>query len=157
MSRSEARLSELGLVVPEPPPAIANYVGAVVVGNLVFVSGHGPWRGDSFAYLGKVGLDLGLEAAREAASLVMLNCLASLKLAIGDLDRVRRVVKLLGFVNSAPDFVQQPEVIDAASDLLTSVFGEKGRHSRSAICVAVLPLGISVEIEMIVEVYPSPS
>jgi len=151
MSDAERRLSELGLTLPQPPPPIANYVGAVTAGNLVFVSGHGPWRDGSFQYLGKLGEELDLDDGREAAKLVMLNCLASLKSEIGDLDRVHRIVKVLGLVNSEAHFSRQPEVIDAASDLLTAIFGDRGLHSRSAIGVAALPRGISVEIEMVVE------
>lgn len=151
MSDAERRLSELGLTLPQPPPPIANYVGAVTAGNLVFVSGHGPWRDGSFQYLGKLGEELDLDDGREAARLVMLNCLASLKSEIGDLDRVHRIVKVLGLVNSEAHFSRQPEVIDAASDLLTAIFGNRGLHSRSAIGVAALPRGISVEIEMVVE------
>jgi enamine deaminase RidA (YjgF/YER057c/UK114 family) len=153
MPRVEERLQQHGHVVPDPGPPAFNYVGAVQTGNVVFVAGHGPRREDGkYIYRGKVGQDLDVETARKAAELVMLNCLGSLKQAIGNLDRVTRVVKLLGMVNSAPDFVEQPRVVDAASDLLVLAFGDAGRHARSAVGMASLPLGISVEIEMIVEV-----
>jgi enamine deaminase RidA (YjgF/YER057c/UK114 family) len=152
MSRAEERLAEQGLRLPEPPTAVANYVGAVRTGNLVFVSGHGPVRDGRFVYTGKVGQDLDVEAGYQAAQLVCLNMLASLKAEIGDLDRVRRVVKLLGMVNSAPDFAQQPEVINGASDLLVHLYGERGRHARSAVGMGSLPRNIAVEIEMVVEV-----
>jgi enamine deaminase RidA (YjgF/YER057c/UK114 family) len=152
MSRAEERLAEQGLRLPEPPTAVANYVGAVRTGNLVFVSGHGPVRDGRFVYTGKVGQDLDVEAGYQAAQLVCLNMLASLKAEIGDLDRVRRVVKLLGMVNCAPDFAQQPEVINGASDLLVQLYGERGRHARSAVGMGSLPRNIAVEIEMVVEV-----
>jgi enamine deaminase RidA (YjgF/YER057c/UK114 family) len=152
MSRAEERLAEQGLRLPEPPTAVANYVGAVRTGNLVFVSGHGPVRDGRFVYTGKVGQDLDVEAGYQAAQLVCLNMLASLKAEIGDLDRVRRIVKLLGMVNCAPDFAQQPEVINGASDLLVQLYGERGRHARSAVGMGSLPRNIAVEIEMVVEV-----
>jgi enamine deaminase RidA (YjgF/YER057c/UK114 family) len=148
----ETRLSELGLALPVPPQAVANYVGAVTVGNMVFVSGHGPVQDGKFLYTGKVDSVVSVEDAQKAAQLVMLNALASLKAEIGSLDRVRRVVKLLGMVNSDPQFTRQPEVINGASNLLTNLFGDRGRHARSAVGMAALPNGISVEIEMIVEI-----
>ncbi|MBI4492142.1 MAG: RidA family protein [Chloroflexi bacterium] len=154
MSIVEDKLRALGLELPPPAPAVANYVGAVRTGNLVFVSGHGPFRDGQFVYRGKLGLDLDTKTGYEAARLVMLNCLASLKQEIGDLDRVTRVVKLLGMVNSTPDFGEQPQVIDGASDLLTEIFSERGKHARSAVGMGALPFGIAVEIEMIVEVEP---
>jgi enamine deaminase RidA (YjgF/YER057c/UK114 family) len=153
MSKVEARLKELGHEVADPGQPAFNYVGAVQTGNVVFVAGHGPRKDGEYIYLGKVGADLDVETARKAAELVILNCLGSLKQAVGDLDRVTKIVKLLGMVNSAPDFTQQPVVINAASDLLVAAFGEKiGKHARSAVGMAALPGGISVEIEMIVEV-----
>ncbi|MBI3966678.1 MAG: RidA family protein [Chloroflexi bacterium] len=148
----EDKLRELGLTLPQPPPAVANYVGAVKVGNLLFVSGHGPVRDGKMASRGKVGKDLTLEQGYEAAELVALNCLASAKAAIGSLDRVKRVVKLLGMVNSAEGFVDQPKVINGASDLLVKIFGDAGRHARSAVGLYELPFGIPVEIELILEV-----
>src|SRR5438270_14062569 len=153
MAQVEEKLRQLGHAVPDPGAPAFNYVGAVQAGNLVFVSGHGPRKDGEYIYLGKVGQEVDLDSAREAAELVILNCLGSLKQVIGDLDRVTRIVKLLGMVNSAPDFTQQPVVINAASDLLVAAFGETiGKHARSAVGMAALPGGISVEIEMIVEV-----
>jgi enamine deaminase RidA (YjgF/YER057c/UK114 family) len=139
----EDKLAELGLKLPDklPPPA-GNYVGAVTAGNLVFVSGHGPYREGVQAYEGKVDSEVSFEDAREAAQLVMLNCLASLKAEIGSLDRV----------NSDPNFDRQPKVINGASDLLTTIFGERGRHARSAVGMGALPMRIPVEIEMVVEI-----
>lgn len=152
MSYAEDRLRERGLELPTPPAPIGTYVTAVRTGNLVFLAGHGPHRGGELVYRGKVGQDLDVETGYQAAQLVCLNMLASLKAEIGDLDRVRRIVKLLGMVNGTPEFDQQPEVINGASDLLGHVFGERGRHARSAVGMGSLPRGISVEIEMIVEV-----
>lgn len=152
MDSIEAKLLEMGHSIPAIPPAIANYVGAVRTGNLVFVSGHGPLRDGKWEFIGKLGRDLEVEAGQQAAQLVILNCLASLKAEIGSLDRVVRIVRLFGMVNSAPDFTQQPTVIDGASNLLVELFGERGRHSRSAVGMGSLPMGISVEIEMVAEI-----
>jgi enamine deaminase RidA (YjgF/YER057c/UK114 family) len=155
MSKVEDRLEKLGHTVADPGAPAFNFVGAVQTGNLVFVAGHGPRREDGeYIYRGKVGQDVSVETARKAAELVMLNCLGSLKHVIGDLDRVTRIVKLLGMVNCTPDFVEQSQVINAASDLLVAAFGDVGRHARSAVGMSSLPLGISVEIEMVVEVAP---
>lgn len=148
----EARLADLGLELPAAPAPVANYIRTVRTGNLLFVSGHGPHRDGTLHYLGKVGRDLTVEEGYQAARLVALNCLASVKEALGDLDRVRRVVKLLGMVNCTPEFAQQPEVINGASDLLVEIYGEAGRHARSAVGMAALPRNISVEIEMVLEV-----
>lgn len=152
MSQAEDRLREKGLELPPPPSPMATYVEAVRTGNLVFVAGHGPSKDGQLVSKGKLGRDVDVDTGYQAAQLVCLNMLASLKVEIGDLDRVKRIVKLLGMVNCVPDFGQQPEVINGASDLLVHVFGERGRHARSAVGMAGLPRGISVEIEMIVEV-----
>ena len=153
MSKVEERLAARGHKVPDPGAPIANFVNTVRTGNLVFVAGHGPRAADGqYTYIGKVGKDIDLETARKSAELVILNCLGSLKMEIGDLDRVKRVVKLLGMVNCTPEFTDHPKVINGASDLLVAAFGEAGRHARSAVGMGSLPLGISVEIEMIVEV-----
>ena len=148
----EAKLKELGLELPPTPRPAANYVGAVQTGKLLFVSGHGPTKDGKFIYRGKVGKDLSLEEGYEAARLVALNCLASAKSAIGDLDRITRVVKILGMVNCTEDFGDQPKVINGASDLLVHLFGDAGRHARSAVGMQALPFGIAVEVEMIFEV-----
>jgi enamine deaminase RidA (YjgF/YER057c/UK114 family) len=150
--RIEARLTERGLVLPASPKPLANYVRTVRTGNLLFVSGHGPSRDGKPAYVGTAGTDLGVEDAYQAAQLAALNCLGSVKEALGDLDRVRRVVKLLGMVNAAPDFTQHPQVINGASDLLVDLYGDAGRHARSAVGMGSLPGNIPVEIEMILEV-----
>lgn len=150
--KAEAKLAELGLPLPAAPGPIANYVRAVRVGNLLFVSGHGPTRDGKYLFTGKLGKDLTVDDGYKAAQLVCLNCLASVREALGDLDRVKRVVKLLGMVNSAPDFGHQPEVINGASDLLVQLYGDSGRHARSAVGMGALPRNIAVEIEMILEV-----
>jgi enamine deaminase RidA (YjgF/YER057c/UK114 family) len=155
MDAIEAKLRDMGHAIPELTPPVGNYVGAVRTGNLVFVSGHGPFRDGAWHYIGKLGRDMDADTAREAALLVALNMLASLKAEIGTLDRVNRIVRLFGMVNSAPDFDEQPRVIDGASNLLVELFGDKGRHSRSAIGMGALPFGISVEIEMVVEIEPA--
>ena len=152
---AEKKLEELGLTLPPIPMPVANYLPLVRTGNLLFVSGHGPGvlkdGGVSFIQ-GKLGKDLDVEQGYEAAKQVMLNILQSLKQELGDLDKVRKMVKLLGFVNCTPDFPDQPKVINGASDLLVELFGERGRHARSAVGMNQLPFGIAVEIEMIVEV-----
>ena len=148
MPSPEARLAELGIHLPAPNPAVANYVGAVTVGDLVFVSGHGPYRDGDYVYLGKLGREVDVPTGQESARLTIVNLLASLKAEIGDLDRVTRVVKLLVLVNSDPEFKQQHLVANGASDLLVEIYGpERGRHARSAIGMGSLPFGISVEIE----------
>jgi enamine deaminase RidA (YjgF/YER057c/UK114 family) len=149
----EERLKERGLEIPPAREPAGNYVPCVRTGNLIFLSGHGPTRsGSRPAWRGKVGSDLSVEEGYAAAQSVALYLLAALKQEIGELSRVRRVVKLLGMVDSAPGFHEQPKVINGASDLFVDVFGEKGRHARSAVGMAGLPFGIPVEIEMIVEV-----
>lgn len=152
MSTAVERLRALGFELPPVPPAVGNYVPAVSVGDLVFVSGHGPFEGGQLLRRGKLGGTVSLAEGRAAAEIVMLNALASLQAEVGDLDRVQRIVKLLGMVASEPTFTEQPKVIDAASDLLVKVFGERGRHARSAVGMVALPFDIPVEIEMIVQV-----
>ena len=151
---AEARLKELNITLAEPSKPVANYVGAVRVGNLLFVSGHGPLRPDGKpTSTGKVGRDLTVEQAYAVAREVGLNLLATTRVALGSLDRVKRVVKVLGMVHSADGFGQQPQVINGFSDLMVEVFGEAiGKHARSAVGMAELPMGIPVEIEMILEV-----
>ncbi|MGH7753539.1 MAG: RidA family protein [Gemmatimonadales bacterium] len=152
MSEIEQRLKTLGLTLPPPQQPVANYVRAVRTGNLIYLAGHLPVQDGQIAYQGKLGRDMEVETGYEAARLVILNCLATLKHELGDLDRVRRIVKVLGMVNSAPDFTDTPAVMNGASDLLVQLFGERGRHARSAVGMSALPMGVSVEIEMIVEV-----
>lgn len=148
----ETRLEELGIELPEPGTPVANYVNAVRTGNLVFMAGKGPRRPDGTNMEGKLGADLTIEEGYEAARLVGINQLAALKAEIGDLDRVVRIVKVLGMVNAAPDFTDHPKVINGFSDLMVEVFGERGKHARAAVGMGSLPSNIAVEIEMIVEV-----
>jgi enamine deaminase RidA (YjgF/YER057c/UK114 family) len=146
------RLHELGIQLPAVRPPAANYVGAVTTGNLVFISGHGPYRADGSLVAGKVDAERTIEEGYEAARLTMLNCLATLQAEVGSLDRVSRIVKLFGMVNCTETFGRQPEVINGASDLLIAIFGERGRHARSAVGMQMLPFNITTEIEMIVEI-----
>lgn len=146
------RLDELGITIPPQRPPAANYLSAVTTGNLVFVSGHGPYLPDGSLLTGKVGVDVSVEQGYAAARATMLACLSSLQAEIGSLDRVCRIVKLLGMVNCQPEFTLHPQVINGASDLLVEIFGETGRHARSAVGMASLPMNIAVEIEMVVEV-----
>ena len=148
----EARLKELGIVLPEPPQPVANYVNGVRTGNLIFLAGKGPKRADGSEITGKLGADVSIEQGYEGARLTAINQLAVLKYMLGDLNKVKRVVKVLGMVNSEPDFVEQPSVINGFSDLIVEVFGERGKHARAAVGMASLPRGQAVEIEMIVEV-----
>lgn len=143
----EERLEELGLTLPAPRPAAGNYVSCVRTGNLIFTSGQG-----TNEYRGRLGEDVSIEVGYDAAKQCMLNLLTVLKQELGELSKVKRVVKVLGFVNSAPDFTDQPMVMNGASDLLVQVFGERGKHGRSAVGMAQLPLNNAVEVEMVVEV-----
>ncbi|MDH7499362.1 MAG: RidA family protein [candidate division NC10 bacterium] len=149
---AEARLKGLGISLPAAPKPVANYVPAVRVGNLLFVSGHGPYSDGKTILSGKLGKDLTVEQGYQTARNVTLNALSSVRAALGDLDRVRRVVKLLGMVNCTEDFPDQPKVLNGASDLLVEIFGEAGKHARSAVGMQSLPNQIPVEIEMILEV-----
>jgi len=148
----EKKLKELGITLPASPKPIANYVKAVRSGNLVFLSGHGPSNPDGTSITGKVGKDLTVDQGYDAAKSAGLNLLSSLKAEIGDLNKVKRIVKVLGMVNCTENFMDQPKVINGFSDLMVAVFGEKGKHARSAVGMYALPMNISVEIEMIVEV-----
>ncbi|MHB1191876.1 MAG: RidA family protein [Longimicrobiales bacterium] len=148
----EERLARLGIELPPAPDPVANYVNGVRTGNLIFLAGKGPRRADGTEISGKLGADLSIEQGYEAARLTAINQLAVLKGMIGDLDRVVRIVKVLGMVNSDPAFTDQPAVINGFSDLMVEVFGERGRHARAAVGMASLPRGQAVEIEMIVEV-----
>ncbi len=142
------RLAELGISLPPVFPPAGNYLGCVVVDRTVFVGGHGPTDGDR-VIRGKVGADVSLEQAREAARMTALSILATLQAELGDLDRIERIVKVFGMVNVAPGFNQTPQVIDGCSDALVDIFGDAGRHTRSAVGLAELPFDIAVEIELI--------
>lgn len=152
MSQSiESRLVELGLTLPEVPTPIAAYVNCVRTGNLLFLSGGLPIDAEK-KVIGKVPEDVSIEEAAEGARMVILNRLAVIKNEIGSLDKVVRIVTLNGFVSSAPDFYDHPKVINGASELLIEIFGDKGRHSRTALGVSALPLNVAVEINLVVEV-----
>lgn len=148
----EAKLKELGFTLPEPPEPVAVYLPAVQVGDLLFLSGTTCYADGEFLYTGRVGAELTLEEGYAAAQQTALNLLSVIKATLGDLDRVARVVKLNGYVNSAPEFDRQPEVINGASELLEEIFGERGKHARTALGVSALPAHIPVEIELIVQV-----
>ena len=149
----DARLAELGITIPEAAAPVANYVGHVVSGNTVFVSGQVTIENGQLQYIGKLGDSVSLDDGYKAARLCAINIIAQLKAACGgDLDRVKRVVRLGGFVNSTPDFKNQPKVINGASDLMVEVFGDKGKHSRAAVSAGALPSGVAVEVDCIAEI-----
>lgn len=149
---AEQRLEALGIVLPSPPPPIANFVPCVREGSLLFLSGQGPVEADGTMHVGKLGGGISMEAAYAHARLTGINLLAVMRQELGDLVRVRRVVKLLGMVNCTPGFAEHPAVINGCSDLFVEVFGEAGRHARSAVGFSSLPGGITVEIEAVVAV-----
>ncbi|MEX0763089.1 MAG: RidA family protein [Dehalococcoidia bacterium] len=151
----EAKLKELGVTLNPPPPPMFSFVGAVTTGNLVFVSGHGPKLEDGTFISGRLGESISVEDAQAAARQVAICMLQTLKGHIGDLDRVKRIVKLLCMVNSTPDFREQPRVANGASDFLVEVFGDKGRHARAAFGITSVFENIPIEIEMIVEIEAS--
>ncbi|MBQ9535047.1 MAG: RidA family protein [Clostridia bacterium] len=152
MSVIEKRLAELGYELPPAPGPMANYVSAQRCGDVMYLSGSGPIIGSKFIMQGLVGREISLEQGYEAAKLGALNLISVLKRELGDLDRVEQIVKLLGFVASAPDFYQQPAVINGASDVFVEVFGEKGKHARSAVAAPVLPFNLPVEVEIVVKI-----
>lgn len=147
----EEILTDLGIELEEPGKPVANYVNAVRVGNLLFLAGKGPLKKDGTYITGKVGNDLSVDEGYEAARLTAIGHLAVLKAELGELSRVKQIVKVLGMVNCAEDFKDQPKVINGYSDLMVAIFGEKGKHARSAVGMYALPSGIAVEVEVIVE------
>lgn len=148
----EDKLAEMGVTIPDPKPALGSYVPAVQTGNLVFVSGNLPIQADgSMLHSGKLGAGVSVEEGYAAARQCAINCLSAAKGIIGDLNNVRQVVKLRVLVNSDPDFTDQPAVANGASDFLVEIFGESGKHARAAVGVASLPLGASVEVELMLE------
>lgn len=149
---AEARLKEKGIVLITPSKPVANYVNAVRVGNLLYLAGKGPTKPDGTNITGKVGRDLTLEQGYEAARLTAINHLSVLKAELGDLNKVKRIVKVLGMVNCTEDFKDQPKVVNGYSDLMVEIFGDKGKHARSAVGMYALPSGIAVEVEVIVEI-----
>lgn len=148
----EEKIHSLNISLPIPPKPAGSYIPTVRTGNLVFVSGQIPIKDGKLEFRGKVPTDVTVETAQEAAKLCIINVLAQLKAEIASLDRVEKIVRVSGFVNSADDFYDQPKVINVASDLLFEIFGEKGKHSRIAVGVASLPLNSTVEIDMVAEI-----
>jgi enamine deaminase RidA (YjgF/YER057c/UK114 family) len=148
----EDKLLSLGITLPSPPVPAGSYVPVVVSGNLVFVSGQIPLEAGLLKFRGKVGKDLAVESGQKAARLCTINALAQLRALLGSLDKIKRIVKVTGFVNCESSFADQPQVINGASDLLVQVFGEKGKHARAAVGVSSLPLQSAVEVEFIVEI-----
>ena len=148
----DAKLKELGIEVPEPAAPVANYVPFVAVGKLVFISGQVPLVDGKPQYIGKVGTTFSVEDGQQAARICAINLIAQMRAAAGgDLDKVKRVVRLGGFVNSIPDFTQQPSVVNGASDIMVEVFGDKGKHCRTAVSAGALPLDVAVEVDAVIE------
>ena len=147
----EEKLKELGIDIPTPPSPAGSYIPVVTTGNLAFVSGQIPMKEGKVVFEGKVPNVQSVDSAREAAKICIINGLAQLKINLGSLDKITKFVRISGFVNSSPDFAEQPKIINAASDLLVEVFGDMAKHSRIAVGVANLPLNSTVEIDMIVE------
>ncbi len=149
---AETRLKEKGIALSEPSKPVANYVNAVRVGNLLFLAGKGPTKPDGTHITGKVGKDLTIEQGYQAARLTAVNHLSVIRSELGSLNKVKRVVKVLGMVNCTDDFKDQPKVINGYSDLMVEIFGDKGKHARSAVGMNALPSNIAVEVEVIVEI-----
>ena len=152
MGKIEARLIELGIQIPDAPKPVAAYIPAKKTGNLVFTAGQLPMVNGELISKGLLGKDVEIEEANKAARICALNALAAIKGVIGDLDQIKQVVRVVGYVASVPTFTQQPAIVNGASELLVEIFGENGKHARSAVGMAVLPLNASVEIELTVEV-----
>jgi enamine deaminase RidA (YjgF/YER057c/UK114 family) len=148
----ESKLSELKLSLPEAPKPVAAYIPAKQTGNLVFTAGQLPMVNGELISKGLLGQDVEIDEANKAARICTLNALAAIKGVIGDLDRIKQIVRVVGYVASVPNFIQQPAVVNGASELLLEIFGENGKHARSAVGMAVLPLNASVEIELTVEI-----
>lgn len=151
-SSVESKLAGLGIVLPAVPAAVGAYVGAVRAGPLVITAGQLPWKEGKLIYAGKVGAEVSLEQGAEAARLCLINALAQIKNVLGDLDLVRQVVRVEGYVQSAPGFRQQPQVLNGASELLLTLFGDKGKHTRVAVAVSEMPLDAPVQLAVWVEV-----
>ena len=153
MSKIADRIKELGITLPESPSPVANYIPVVKTGNLIYLSGVGPAdKPDGTSYTGKLGKDLSIDEGYDAARLTAVNIISRLNGFLDDLDQIKQIVKVLSMVNATPDFLDPPAVTNGCSDLLVEVFGDKGRHARSAIGVATLPGGMPIEIELIAEI-----
>jgi enamine deaminase RidA (YjgF/YER057c/UK114 family) len=151
-SQTESRLKKLGLELPTPPQAVGAYVTVARAGNLVVTAGQLPWRGGKLAYTGKLGTELTTQQGYEAAKIAGLNALAQIKSAVGDLDKVRQIVRLEGYVHCGPGFREHPQVLNGASELLNAVFGDKGKHTRTAVGIHEMPLDSPVQIIVWAEV-----
>jgi enamine deaminase RidA (YjgF/YER057c/UK114 family) len=149
--KTEKNLKAMGITLPSPAAPAANYVPYVISGNLLTISGQVTAGPDGLEYLGKLGADFDVETGQKAARLCAINILAQAKAALGDLDRITQMIKINGFVNSMPDFTEQPAVINGASDFLVEALGERGRHARAAVGMASLPMGVAVEIDATIE------
>jgi len=153
MGQIDKRLAELDIILPVPAKPVANYVGWVRTGNLVYTAGQVTLKDGKIEYQGKVGKDYSVDEAQKAARLCAINIIAQLREACnGDLDRIKRIVKLVGFVNAIPEFTDHPKVVNGASDVMVEVFGDKGRHARSAVGSGSLPVNVAVEVEAIAEI-----
>ena len=153
MGQIDKRLAELGITLPVPAKPVANYVGWVRTGNLVYTAGQVPLKDGKIDYQGKLGKEYTVEQGAQAARICAINVVAQLKDAVGgDLDRIKRIVKVVGFVNGVPDFADHPKVVNGASDLLVEIFGDKGRHARSAVGSGSLPVNVAVEVEAVAEI-----
>jgi enamine deaminase RidA (YjgF/YER057c/UK114 family) len=152
MGKVESRINELKLLLPDAPKPVAAYIPAKQTGNLVFTAGQLPMVNGELISKGLLGQDVEIDEANKAARICTLNALAAIKGVIGDLDRIKQIVRVVGYVASVPTFTQQPAVVNGASELLLEIFGENGKHARSAVGMAVLPLNASVEIELTVEI-----
>lgn len=146
----ENKIKELGLIIPEAPKPVAEYIPAKKNGKYIFTSGQGPVKDGKFIFIGKLGREIGIEEGYACAKICAINCLATIKSIIGSLDQIDEVIKIKGYVNSMPDFYEQPAVVNGASELIVKIFGEKGKHARSALGTSVLPGNIPVELEMLV-------
>ena len=147
----EEKLKELGIEIPTPPSPAGSYIPVVTTGNLAFISGQIPMKEGKVVFEGKVPENQSVDSARDAAKICIINGLAQLKVNLGSLDKITKFVRISGFVNSNPNFAEQPKIINAASDLLVEIFGDMAKHSRIAVGVASLPLNSTVEIDMVVE------
>ena len=148
----EKKIKSLGLSLPEPKDPVGSYVASKVVGNLLFISGKGPLKNDGNYIKGKLGYDLTIEQGYEAARITAINLISTVKASVGDLKKVKRVLKVTGMVNAAPNFTDHPKVVNGCSDLIVKVFGDRGKHTRAAVGMGSLPSNIAVEIDMILEV-----
>lgn len=152
MAKIEERLNDLGIIIPDAPKPVASYIPAKKAGNLIFTAGQLPMVNGELISKGLLGQDVGIEEARKAARICTLNALAAIQGLIGDLNQIKQIVRLVGYVASVPIFTEQPAVVNGASELLLDIFGENGKHVRSAVGMVVLPLNASVEIELIIEI-----